>query len=291
VRAERIETGLAAAAGGEPLLVRDLRNRFVTWLSVCGSLFVIDVATGNHTPSWSLVVAGIWAATKLVPRYVRLWNAGYSWRDVLARPPAPDAMERRAAAGSGRPAELPPATSGEFGRHAAAIQQARNDRKAILRVLERLPKSERRLLPDVVATVDGLLHRAEELARALQALGAAVDEAALGRLQEKIEATKRQDESPERARQLDLLERQRQALADLLTRRQLIEDQLESCVLAMQNVRFDLLRLRSAGVAAVLDDLTHATQQARALSRDVDHAIGAAAEIRDALGGAAARTP
>ncbi len=291
VRAERIETGLAAAAGGEPLLVRDLRNRFVTWLSVCGSLFVIDVATGNHTPSWSLVVAGIWAATKLVPRYVRLWNAGYSWRDVLARPPAPDAMDRRAAAGSGRPAELPPATSGEFGRHAAAIQQARNDRKAILRVLERLPKSERRLLPDVVATVDGLLHRAEELARALQALGAAVDEAALGRLQEKIEATKRQDESPERARQLDLLERQRQALADLLTRRQLIEDQLESCVLAMQNVRFDLLRLRSAGVAAVLDDLTHATQQARALSRDVDHAIGAAAEIRDALGGAAARTP
>jgi serine/threonine-protein kinase len=118
-----------------------------------------------------------------------------------------------------------------------------------------------------------------------------VDEGALGRLQEKIEATRRQVESPERARQLDLLERQRQALTDLLTRRQLIEDQLESCVLAMQNVRFDLLRLRSAGVAAVLDDLTHATEQARALSRDVDHAIGAAAEIRAVLGGPAARAP
>src|SRR2546425_7700310 len=52
----------------------------------------------------------------------------------------------------------------------------------------------------------------------------------------------------------------------------------------MQNVRFDLLRLRSAGVAAVLDDLTQATQQARALSRDVDHAIAAAGEIREALG-------
>src|SRR3989449_8331462 len=85
-------------------------------------------------------------------------------------------------------------------------------------------------------------------------------------------------------RQLDLLERQRQTLTDLLTRRQLIEDQIESCVLAMQTVRFDLLRLRSAGVAAVLDDLTHATQQARALSRDVDHAIAAAGEIREALG-------
>jgi serine/threonine-protein kinase len=52
----------------------------------------------------------------------------------------------------------------------------------------------------------------------------------------------------------------------------------------MQNVRFDLLRLKSAGVAAVLDDLTNATQQARALSRDVDHAIAAAGEIREVLG-------
>jgi serine/threonine-protein kinase len=52
----------------------------------------------------------------------------------------------------------------------------------------------------------------------------------------------------------------------------------------MQNVRFDLLRLRSAGVAVVLDDLTRATQQARALSRDVDHVIAAADEIKEVLG-------
>jgi serine/threonine-protein kinase len=63
-----------------------------------------------------------------------------------------------------------------------------------------------------------------------------------------------------------------------------IEEQLESCVLAMQTMRFDLLRLKSAGVAAVLSDLTHATQQARALSKDVDHVIEAAGEIREALG-------
>jgi serine/threonine-protein kinase len=63
-----------------------------------------------------------------------------------------------------------------------------------------------------------------------------------------------------------------------------VEEQIESCVMAMQNVRFDLLRLRSAGVAAVLSDLTNATQQARALSRDVDHAIAAADEIQDVLG-------
>jgi hypothetical protein len=64
-----------------------------------------------------------------------------------------------------------------------------------------------------------------------------------------------------------------------------MDEQIDSCVLAMQNVRFDLLRLRSAGIAAVLDDLTQVTQQARALSRDVDHAIAAAGEIREILGG------
>jgi len=33
----------------------------------------------------------------------------------------------------------------------------------------------------------------------------------------------------------------------------------------------------------VMGDITHATQQARALSRNVDHAIAAAAEIREAM--------
>jgi len=36
-------------------------------------------------------------------------------------------------------------------------------------------------------------------------------------------------------------------------------------------------------VGAVINDLTQATQQARALSRDVDVAIAAASEIKDAL--------
>lgn len=295
-RRDRPELASAAPAtsGVEAPIVRDLRNRFVTWASVCGSLLVIDVVTGGHAPGWSLVVAGIWAGSTLVPRYVRLWNAGYSWRDVLARPPASDAMEVRLGKGAGgsggggaRRLDSGPATTGEFGRQVGVVQQARNDRKVIYRIMERLPKSEKQLLPDVVATVDGLMHRAEELARALHAMSGDVDDTAPARLRERIEATKRQPESTERDRQLNLLERQRQTLTDLLTRRQLIDDQMESCVLAMQNVRFDLLRLKSAGVAAVLDDLTHATQQARALSRDVDHAIAAAGEIREVLGGQA----
>jgi serine/threonine-protein kinase len=166
----------------------------------------------------------------------------------------------------------------------AAVRQTRADREAILKIMERLPASERQLLPDVVVTVDALLKRAEDLARMLHGMSADVDDRALARIEEKIESVKRHEEGTERERQLGLLERQRQALSDLLTRRTRVEEQIESCVLAMQNVRFDLLRLRSAGVAAVLSDLTNATQQARALSRDVDHAIAAAGEIRDVLG-------
>jgi len=283
-RLERMQERPQLAPSGEPVIVRELRSRFVTWASVCGSLFMINVATGQHRPSWSLFVAGVWAGTVLVPRVVRLWHAGYSWRDVLARPPAPDAIEARLAAGGRRPVELPRATTDEFGHEAESIQQARSDRKAILRIVDRLPKSERKLLPDIVATADSLLNRAEELARTLQAMSGSVDQGALMRLEEKIDATKRQPDGVERDRQVSLLNRQRQALTDLLTRRQLVADQLESCVLAMQNVRFDLLRLRSAGVAVALDDLTRATQQARALSRDVDHVIAAAGEIKQALG-------
>jgi len=151
--------------------------------------------------------------------------------------------------------------------------------------MERVPPTERKLLPDVVVTVDALLKRAEDLARMLHGMSADVDEGAVARIEQRIEIVKHNEEGSERDRQLSLLERQRQALSDLLSRRKRVEEQIESCVLAMQNVRFDLLRLRSAGVAAVLSDLTNATQQARALSRDVDHVIAAAGEIRDVLSG------
>ena len=185
-RLERMRERPQLAPSGEPEIVRELRSQLVTWASVCGSLFMINVATGPHRPSWSLFVAGVWAGTVLLPRVVRLWHAGYSWRDVLARPPAPDAIGARLAAGGRRPVELPRATTDEFGHETESIQQARSDRKAILRIVDRLPKSERKLLPDIVVTADALLNRAEELARMLQAMSRSVDQGALRRLEEKI---------------------------------------------------------------------------------------------------------
>jgi len=263
---------------GESKMVVRFRDGFVSWASVCGGLMLIDLIQGGGL-SWSLFPTAVWAGFGLLPQYMKLWQNGYSWRDVLNRPAAPDAHE----ALHGPRRALPAPKADEFGRHVDTVRLARNDREAILKIMERVPASERKLLPDVVVTVDALLKRAEELARMLHGMSADVDDGALARIEVRIEAVKHHEEGTERERQLSLLDRQRQALSDLLTRRKRVEEQIDSCVLAMQNVRFDLLRLRSAGVAAVLSDLTNATQQARALSRDVDHVIAAAGEIRDVL--------
>jgi serine/threonine-protein kinase len=161
--------------------------------------------------------------------------------------------------------------------------QVHGDRVAILKLMAKLPASERKLLPEVQQTADALYARATDLARTLHAMDTNFDSEGLAQIDERIAGLSREPDDPERSRRLRLLERQRETIADLRGRRVQVASHLESCVLAMQNVRFDLLRLRSAGVAAVLGDLTQATQQAKALSRDVDNVIAAAGEIREAM--------
>jgi serine/threonine-protein kinase len=63
-------------------------------------------------------------------------------------------------------------------------------------------------------------------------------------------------------------------------RRSTLVSQLESASLMLQNMRLDLIALRSAGVQSVLNDVSSATQEARALSREIGHVLDAAKEIR-----------
>jgi serine/threonine-protein kinase len=260
-----------------------MRTRFARWASVSGGLFLIDIATSNHIPSWSLMVAGFWAAFWLIPEYGKLWQAGYSWRDVLMRPPAPDALETRTGKPGKLPRQLPPPLIGDFGAYRAQIAQAQSDRAAILKLMERLSPDEAEMLPEIAQTVDGLVQRATDLARTMHAMDTNLDTDGLPRIEDRIAALQREPDGTERSRRLALLERQRQAIGDLQSRRDQVSRHLESCLLAIQSLRFDLLRLRSAGINAVVGDLTQATQQARALSRDVDMAIAAAGEVREAL--------
>ena len=82
---------------------------------------------------------------------------------------------------------------------------------------------------------------------------------------------------------LRLLERQKTTVAQLEARKAQVARHLDSCVLAMHNLRLDLLKLKSSNVAEVMGDITQATQAARALSRNVDNAIAAAGEVKEAM--------
>jgi len=219
----------------------------------------------------------------LLRSYATLWQSGYSWRDVVSRPPAADARETTMVKGAKGARAIEPPSAEEYGAHLPAVLQVHSDRLAILKLMSKLPASERNMLPDVQQTADGLYARATDVARTLHAMDTNLDPEGLAQIDERIAGLSREPDDPERARRLSLLQRQRQTIADLRGRRSQVASHLESCVLAMQNVRFDLLRLRSSGVAAVLGDLTQATQQAKALSRDVDNAIAAAGEIREAM--------
>jgi serine/threonine-protein kinase len=264
-----------------------VRGQFARWAAVTGGCFLINLATGLNGPWFLFVAAGM--GFPLLKGYAQLWQSGYSWRDVLNRPPAHDAIQAPGAKGAkaiiGRKTiPLPPPT--EFGPHHEAVKQVHTDRAAILTLVEKLSPQDREMLKDtdIVATTEGLYQKALDMARALHDMDSNFGLESVERIQQRLIECREAPASEERDRRITLLEKQLQTATDLSSRRQAIADRVESSVLAMQNLRFDLLRLRSAGVGAVIGDLTQATQQARALSRDVDMAIAAASEVREAIG-------
>ncbi len=277
------DTPLPVPDTGEPMIVQKTRAQFARWAAVSAGCLMINIATGITEP-WFLFPT-FFMGFGMANSYSRLWQAGYTWRDVVNRPPAPDALPVPGGKGGRSSRALPAPKVDEYGPLLPQIIQAHTDRAAILKLLERMSPAERNMLPeDVPGTVDGLYQRASDLAKTLHSMDANLDLHSIERIDQRIGALEREPDDEERGRRLVLLQRQRKTIGDLRDRREQIASQLESCILAMQNVRFDLLRLRSADASSALGDLTMATQQARALSRDVDNAIVAAAEIREVLG-------
>ncbi len=273
---------------GESGLVRKFRSNFASYVSVNGGLLLLNVVTTGMEPPWFLIPAVAWGIG-LASQYGKLWAEGYSMRDVLSPPPAKDSLLAASKGAGGAvaqlPAPMPKAQAQEFGKYSEQIEQMRKDQAAILQTVQRLPEADKQLLPDVVQTVESLMERAMDLGRALNGMDSGLGVETAEELDARIEALKAGSEDGEEDdRRIELLQKQRDSLVELKGRRETVESQFESCLLAIQNVRFDLLRLRSAGVEAVISDLTSATQQARALRVDVEVAIDAAGEIREALG-------
>ena len=66
----------------------------------------------------------------------------------------------------------------------------------------------------------------------------------------------------------------------MLGKRELRHAQLESCRIALENVRLDLVRLRTGN--STVRSVTLVAEQAMQLARDVDIAVQAANEVREA---------
>ena len=268
---------------GEPKIVQKVRAQFATWLAVNGGLFLMNVATTQLDPPWFLFpAAGM--GIGLLSNYSKLWQAGYSWRDVLRRPAAPDSIESSRDSGKGMlPKSVPVPPEREFGEQFPLIRQVHGDRAAIFKLVERLPPSEREVLKDINETVDGLYKRALDLGRTLHMMDGEMAAGGTTRIDERLAALRAQPVDEERERHISLLERQKSTVAQLESRKAQVARHLDSCVLAMQNLRLDLLKLKSSNVAEVMGDITQATQAARALSRNVDNAIAAAGEVKEAM--------
>ena len=230
------------------------------------------------------LMAGTAAATVATVKAGRLRRLGLRTRDLLrggweqvvaAADPRP-----RSAIAAAEAVRLVPADvlAGSYG---AAVRRATEDRAQVREALARLSPADRQLISDVQPTVDGLVERVALLAQALHRLDAELPVDQLPELAARLAAARAEPgATPDRERRLQLLERQKVTIEDLMRRRATLSGQLEHASLVLQSVKLDLLKLRAAGVQAALDDVTSATQEARALSRDIGHVLDAAAEVR-----------
>ena len=173
-----------------------------------------------------------------------------------------------------------------LGEFVALVRAARADREEIGRLLSTLPADERGRIPDVARTAVDLVNKVEiiarDIARADREQGpdaARRIDAEIGALESEANPLDTQG-SEGRVRRLAQLRRDRRAVADMLGKRELRHAQLESCRIALENVRLDLVRLRTGN--STVQSVTLVAEQAMQLARDVDIAVQAANEVREA---------
>jgi serine/threonine protein kinase len=163
------------------------------------------------------------------------------------------------------------------GPYGDRIRRAESDRDEILRLLDRMPSAERARIPDVGRSADKLAEKVKYLAIALADLersaapgGAESIESEISRLEG---AANPLDESgsDERVRRLAFLKRQRRAVADIGSRRDSVAAKLDTCVVALQNVKLDLIRLNAGSQTP--QHITSLAMEALNLAESVDSAL------------------
>lgn len=267
------------------LLDRVKAMRAGTWatFAITIAASVAFVAGLSEPEAWPLAFSPIipfFLIRKTWRRRASLHESGLRLRRVLAMPRAKWVIPNASAPTPKQLAKVDPKKDVLEGAAGAAVREAAEDRQAILGILASLTKADRKMLPDVEPAVNALVERIGHLARMVNRLDGQVDHAALEDLDARIATMEREGLSLEGERRLALLKRQRTSLLELAETRSTLLQQLDNAVLMLGNLRLDLVRLRTSGLGAGLSDVSSATQEVRALSREIGLLLEAAEEVR-----------
>ena len=267
-----------------PDRIRSFRRDLVSYVGTTTFLFGINAVTAGPDPFWWAFFPALGMMMGLMNKGGSLWAAGARFKDVFgASKQLPDtgvsAIESAPTPAVDKDAEL--IAEVLAGPRGGVARQAVADRRAIKDIVGRLSKSDREMLPDVEATSDALYQRIAELGRALHRLDSEIRPEAMSEIEERIAQTEKSQGGTEQERRLRLLKRQRETMQGLLESRDKLSEQYESAGLLLQNLKLDLIRMRSSGLQSGLADVTSATQEARALSKEIGYVLAAADELRD----------
>lgn len=274
--------------------IRNFKRSF--WQTVATLAFLIGVNV-LYTPSvpWVLVAVFVFSIA-LIREAAGLWADGVSLRELFSRGPLgyrspvirndpPRALldrSYRSAREEGRHRAIEavsvPANAGPTER---AMARARDHHRGIVETMRQLSPVDRELVPNVQPTIDALLEQVLVLGDALRRLEENVGSTSIDEVSLRIAAVEREtDHTGEWERKRELLERQRTSIKELRQRQADLRERFDRATLLLENLRLDVLKLRSSGVASASEDVVGATQQARALSSDIRRALEAADEVK-----------
>jgi serine/threonine protein kinase len=305
---DRVPTAKEIRRFNAPEVVK-FRQKLAPYLFVNGVIVLAAIFTDKDlmffTVMWSIYIAY---------KYARLWSEGFDWRDVFRQPRDKEVMDvadevtdyvramfdrnkrrelkernRRSMAARRSGAMVMPGAAGSLqggfegaGAHGDRIRAAAVDRDEIHRLVGSLPDRERQRVSDVTRSADALHDRIQSLAVALADLerssasgGAEALEAEINRLEE--QANPLDAGSEERIRRLAYLKRQRRAVKDVSERRNAVAAKLETCGIALRQMKLDVLRLLAG--SQTHQHVTSLALEAMNLAASVDSALYVADEV------------
>jgi eukaryotic-like serine/threonine-protein kinase len=307
---ERLPTNEELARWNAPEVV-EFRRRLAPFIWVNGAFVVVNLLGGPNmlfvTAFWSIMIAY---------KYAKLWSDNYDWHDIFRQPRERmvgdvlselgedlksvvdrDTRERVRARHRARvqrpdllrspaaPAALSQRDAAALGAgpHAGAARDALVDRDEIIRLVEGMSRADRARLPDVVGsattladTIMALATQLAELERSSSGLSAAAIDKEISVLEAAANPLDHAA-SEERVKRLAQIKRQRRGVVDVAQRRDKLAGRLDSCALALKNMRFDVLRLKTG--AQTYQHVTTMAEQAMQLAREVDSAVYVADEM------------